>query len=1011
MTKLSKAVVAVAVAALTATSAFATIPAQTNCSYVFNTNMKLGMRNADVMNLQKVLNMDARTQVSASGVGSAGQETMYFGNATFAAVKKFQSLNGVAPVSGYAATLTRGVLNQICTTTGNTSTSTSSNVNVNGVNVASQNIPVGVLAAGQAGAKLADFVVNANGTVTNVTLQRTGISTNASLPNVYLYDGVTRITDASSVNSGGYITFNAPSGLFTVNGSKTLTVRADIAGTAGGQTLGVAMTGLTLMGATSSTPVSSVGPLFSVASAVAANVTFSGSNVATNPSLTIPRTNYSVWNTGVNVSTNNVNLKALTLEVIGSIPNEALSNVKLMVDGVQVATSMVTAVGGSKRIVFDLSSSPKLLTTGGHTLDVRSDIVTGATRNFKLSLMNVSDLMIEDSTLTGVGIAVSNYPTNKESGLQTLVGASNTSVNIYKDTTYTTTNITPGASNVVLGKYKLTAYGEDTKVQTVQISTTNSNPANIGLFVNGAQVGNTISNGTAPYVFNLGSNFVATAGTEYTLEVRGNASHHTTGAPLTSGTVQTTFDSASGVGQYSQNSFSTSPAAAGQVLTFGGGNYAVGNVISNFNNVVSPNTSNAKIGSFSIQAGTTEGADVRTFAIAIGGTGSATYLTNVRLVDAATGAEIAPAQPGASLMSFTPSTSFVVPAGQTKTVNLVANTGNQTVANTVIPTLTLTGYGAVSNQSLTFTNNPIVGTTVTYNAATTGAPTCSSKLNAQDVLGGSSLGSVCVLNFTSTNGGSTINDLTFTTSGIAGAVESVTVNGSTLSPNGTSVAFSGLNIAVPTGNNGVNVPVSVKYSSAYVGSGSGVATGATAGMTLSSMKATADGQSPVTTSPALSVSNTMTLRATLPSVSKVLNSGTSVSTGNALTQGKIGSIKVSADAAGDIVVGTLSYTLSAPAAISNVILKVNGTQALDKNGTVHAACSTTACTFTNGYRITSGTSVQFDVFADVAAPGAGISGTTDASVGAAGSFLWSDDVTTNGSGLSGSGLPSSKYQQ
>jgi hypothetical protein len=69
--------------------------------------MKLGMRSADIMNLQKVLNMDVRTQVNTAGaVGGAGAETMYFGSATFAAVKEVPSrLNGVSPVSGYAAVL------------------------------------------------------------------------------------------------------------------------------------------------------------------------------------------------------------------------------------------------------------------------------------------------------------------------------------------------------------------------------------------------------------------------------------------------------------------------------------------------------------------------------------------------------------------------------------------------------------------------------------------------------------------------------------------------------------------------------------------------------------------------------------------------------------------------------------------------------------------------------------------------------------------------------------------
>jgi hypothetical protein len=262
--------------------------------------------------------------------------------------------------------------------------------------------------------------------------------------------------------------------------------------------------------------------------------------------------------------------------------------------------------------------------------------------------MSVSDIVLEDTTLPGIGISVgtTGYNSYRQAGLQTLTGASNTSVNVFKDTTYTTTNITPGASNVTLGKFKLTAYGEDTKVQTVVVGvsgTAQSQPGNVGLFVNGAQVGNTVTTGGTTWTFNLGSNFISTAGQETTVEVRGNALDWSSGASMASGTIITTVNTVSGIGQYSQSSFSVSPAAAGQTLTFGGGSYSVGNVLSGFNSVVSPNATAAKIGSFSIQAGVTEGADVRTFSFGIGGSGSATFLGNVSLVDAATGNTLAPA--------------------------------------------------------------------------------------------------------------------------------------------------------------------------------------------------------------------------------------------------------------------------------------------------------------------------------------------------------------------------------
>jgi hypothetical protein len=100
-------------------------------SYTFNTNLKVGSRSQDVLNLQKVLNMHANTQVASSGAGSPGNESMYFGAKTKAAVVAFQIANGIVPASGFVGPLTRATLNQMgssssstTTTTGGTTTTT-----------------------------------------------------------------------------------------------------------------------------------------------------------------------------------------------------------------------------------------------------------------------------------------------------------------------------------------------------------------------------------------------------------------------------------------------------------------------------------------------------------------------------------------------------------------------------------------------------------------------------------------------------------------------------------------------------------------------------------------------------------------------------------------------------------------------------------------------------------------------------------------------------------------------
>jgi peptidoglycan hydrolase-like protein with peptidoglycan-binding domain len=65
-----------------------------------------------VQALQKWLNAHGY-QVAASGDGSPGHETSYFGNLTKAAVAKFQTANHIAPNAGYFGPKTRAVINNL----------------------------------------------------------------------------------------------------------------------------------------------------------------------------------------------------------------------------------------------------------------------------------------------------------------------------------------------------------------------------------------------------------------------------------------------------------------------------------------------------------------------------------------------------------------------------------------------------------------------------------------------------------------------------------------------------------------------------------------------------------------------------------------------------------------------------------------------------------------------------------------------------------------------------------
>lgn len=62
---------------------------------VFNRDLYLNIKHADVKRLQRLLNLDPDTQLVKSGIGSPGHETDYYGPLTEKAVKKFQKKYGI----------------------------------------------------------------------------------------------------------------------------------------------------------------------------------------------------------------------------------------------------------------------------------------------------------------------------------------------------------------------------------------------------------------------------------------------------------------------------------------------------------------------------------------------------------------------------------------------------------------------------------------------------------------------------------------------------------------------------------------------------------------------------------------------------------------------------------------------------------------------------------------------------------------------------------------------------
>ncbi|HNV97043.1 MAG TPA: hypothetical protein PKL13_01870, partial [bacterium] len=750
-----------------------------------------------------------------------------------------------------------------------------------------------------------NFTASADGnvTVTQLKLQRTGISADTDLDNLYLYYGNQRVAEGGTISSG-IVTFNNPSGIFVVPAgtSKTISLKGDINYEAtAGKTIAFKLnsasdvvTGGTVSG---SFPVN--GNLMTVAAVSdLGKIAISGQMSTTAPtsatSINSDQTDAEVLNFTLGSTNQALNVEKLILTEIGSIQVGDLTNFKLYAGGNQIATAEMAS---DYTVTFDMTNAPVAITKGGSKqFSMRADVVKGSTKTFYFTFQNSTDIVAKD---TNYNVYVMPYT----SGVWQSYKATNSyyftissgTVTVNKSTTSPTSNIANDSTNVVFAKFDFKASGEDVKVQnlTVKADTSVSNGGldNGKILVDGVQVGSTKDLTETGTQFTFGSSFILPAGTTKVVEIVADAKTATS-ASLGSENVRITITQGSANGQGVSSLQTTDvPSAdkAGNPITFSSAALTMTKYSGYGNQTFVGGTTNARMGSFTLSAGASSAVNLSSITVALSAAEYGT-VTNMYLKRHDTGEQYGTTKPSPSASNIFNS-SLTIPASGAVVFDLYADINSNANAGAWIADIDADGTANDGATAVSATNGDIQTITIG-----TGSLTASngSHPTGDILIAGSTNQEMAEFTFTAQNESYTIQEMMLSigsgmatsTAGVSltyknAAGNSVTSQGLFVESGGAYYAsFTGLTMYVPV-NDEAKVTVKVSFTTTANGADSG-ATGAIVLYAASGFKAVGSSGTTNTDCGDNLTANTFYLRKSKPTFAMSTQNVTTPTTNNPL---------------------------------------------------------------------------------------------------------------------------------
>ncbi len=450
-------------------------------SYNFTLNHQMGDEGGEVMDIQKFLNAQGFA-VAATGAGSPGNETSYFGSRTQQAVVAWQNANAasvLAPVglsagTGYWGPSSRAYANSMGggSTTPTVPTGT-------GVTVSAAAQPANGLAVENAArVPYTKFTLTNNSgstqTINSVTVERTGILNNSSFAGVVLLDqngmqlGNARVLNSvNQATIGEAVTLNpGESRTFTIAGNMASSLDS-YAGEVGSLSLVAVNTTATVAG---SLPITGAAHTNNATLAISAVTAARG---VEDPNATatkeIGTTGYTFTAVKFTAgSSENVRLHSIRFDQSGSASTADVNNVMAYVDG----TAYAPVISGDT-YTFDFGSGIVINEGLSKEVVVKGDIIGGTNRTIAFDVYKLTDVNVTGETY-GYGITPtvgtgwsSTSPVYNASVVTISAGTFNS---VSKSSAAPAANIAIQTSDQILGAFTVDIKGEPITVQTLAVT-------------------------------------------------------------------------------------------------------------------------------------------------------------------------------------------------------------------------------------------------------------------------------------------------------------------------------------------------------------------------------------------------------------------------------------------------------------------------------------------------------------------------------------------------------------